>query len=114
MCLFFVRRLGAEARDLERNSDPLTEPLETVALKPKKANVSVKLVALAWAPYWVSPAGETAAVASELATAVPAPEVAVTKTLSECPTSSVTGRYDSALAPAIGAQFAPAASQRRH
>ena len=38
----------------------------------------------------------------------------MTKTLSECPTSSVTGRYDSAVAPVIASQFAPAASQRRH
>ena len=49
-----------------------------------------------------------------VAAAGPAPEVAVTKALIECPTSAVTGRYVSAVAPVIGAQFAPAASQRRH
>ena len=32
--------------------DPLTENLETIALKPTKANIVVKLVALAWTPYW--------------------------------------------------------------
>ena len=60
------------------------------------------------------PAGVTAAVGTVVALAVPAVEVAVTKTLSACPTSALTGRYDSAVAPEIGTQLAPAASQRRH
>jgi hypothetical protein len=42
----------AEAAALERTLDPQTEPLEKVSLKPTKANISVKLVTLAWAPYW--------------------------------------------------------------
>ena len=33
-------------------SDPQTEPLETVPLRPTKTNISVKLVALAWLPHW--------------------------------------------------------------
>ena len=33
-------------------TDPLNEKLETVSLKPTKANIAVKLVALAWAPHW--------------------------------------------------------------
>ena len=32
--------------------DPLNEKLETVSLKPSKANITVKLVALAWTPHW--------------------------------------------------------------
>ena len=32
--------------------DPLNERLETVSLKPTKAKITVKLVALAWAPHW--------------------------------------------------------------
>jgi hypothetical protein len=60
------------------------------------------------------PAGETAAVGTDVATAVPAPDVAVTKTLSECPTSVLTGRYDSRVAPEIAVQSAPAASHCRH
>jgi hypothetical protein len=32
--------------------DPLNEPLEPVSLKPTKANIAVKLVALAWTPHW--------------------------------------------------------------
>jgi hypothetical protein len=37
---------------LETKIDPSTETLETLSLKPKKANVSVTLVTLAWAPHW--------------------------------------------------------------
>ncbi|MEO5863467.1 MAG: ATP-binding protein, partial [Nitrospiraceae bacterium] len=33
-------------------TDPLNEKLESVSLKPTKANIAVKLVALAWAPHW--------------------------------------------------------------
>jgi len=41
----------SETAALERSFDPQTEPLETVSLKPTKANISIKLVTLAWAPY---------------------------------------------------------------
>jgi len=55
--------LEAEFQDetdaLLRRTDPLTEPLETVALRPKKTNITPKLVALAWAPVWVKPDGTT-------------------------------------------------------
>jgi hypothetical protein len=40
----------AEADSLAAAADPLTEKLETLSLKPTKANISVKLVALAWVP----------------------------------------------------------------
>jgi hypothetical protein len=33
-------------------TDPLNEKLETISLKPTKANIAVKLVALAWTPHW--------------------------------------------------------------
>jgi hypothetical protein len=42
----------AEAASLERSFDPQTEELGKVSLKPKKVNIDVKLVALAWAPHW--------------------------------------------------------------
>ena len=42
----------AEAAGVERLLDPQTEELAKVSLKPKKVNIDVKLVALAWAPYW--------------------------------------------------------------
>ena len=32
--------------------DPQSEPLETLALRPTKTNIAVKLVALAWLPHW--------------------------------------------------------------
>ena len=42
----------AEKEELAARIDPLTEELETVAIKPKKADITVELVALAWTPYW--------------------------------------------------------------
>ena len=42
----------SETVDLERLFDPQTEELDKISLKPKKVNIDVKLVALAWAPYW--------------------------------------------------------------
>jgi hypothetical protein len=41
-----------ETDALAAATDPLNERLETVSLKPTKANITVKLVALAWAPHW--------------------------------------------------------------
>ena len=40
-------------------TDPLNEKLETVSLKPTKANIAVKLVALAWTPHWRDSGGAT-------------------------------------------------------
>lgn len=42
----------SETSDLDRLFDPQTEELGKISLKPKKVNIDVKLVALAWAPYW--------------------------------------------------------------
>lgn len=42
----------AEAEALVAATDPLTEKLERLSLKPAKSNITVKLVALAWAPHW--------------------------------------------------------------
>ena len=41
-----------EADALAAATDPLTEQLDTVSLKPTKANIAVKLVGLAWTPNW--------------------------------------------------------------
>jgi hypothetical protein len=41
-----------ETDALAAAADPLNEKLETVSLKPTKANITVKLVALAWTPHW--------------------------------------------------------------
>jgi hypothetical protein len=40
----------AEAQALDERSDPSTEPLESVVIKPKKADISVQLVSLVWLP----------------------------------------------------------------
>jgi hypothetical protein len=42
----------AETDALAAATDPLSEKLETVSLKPTKANIAVKLVSLAWVPQW--------------------------------------------------------------
>jgi hypothetical protein len=47
----------AEADALAASTDLLTEPLETLALKPTRQNISVRLVTLAWAPHWRDRAG---------------------------------------------------------
>ena len=41
-----------ETDALAAATDPLNEKLESVSLKLTKANITVKLVALAWTPYW--------------------------------------------------------------
>ncbi|HET9479533.1 MAG TPA: hypothetical protein VFO72_09315 [Pyrinomonadaceae bacterium] len=48
----------AEAATLERSFDPATEPLDTLSLKPTKANINVKLLTLVWVPYWHDANGE--------------------------------------------------------
>ena len=47
----------AETEALSAATDPLTEKLETLSLKPTKSNIAIKLVALAWAPHWQDGSG---------------------------------------------------------
>ena len=42
----------AETEAIEKSFDPQTESLETISVKPTKANITVMLTSLAWAPYW--------------------------------------------------------------
>jgi hypothetical protein len=42
----------SESEALAESTDPLNEKLELIAIKPTKANIAVKLVALAWTPFW--------------------------------------------------------------
>lgn len=42
----------SESDALAAATDPLNEKLETISIKPTKANIVVKLVALAWTPHW--------------------------------------------------------------
>ena len=42
----------SESEALASATDPLNEKLESIATRPTKANIAVKLVALAWTPHW--------------------------------------------------------------
>ena len=48
----------AETATLEKSYDAETESLETVTLKPTKADINVKILSLVWTPYWHSPDGQ--------------------------------------------------------
>jgi hypothetical protein len=54
-------QFDAEAAQIAQQCDPQTEPLETVTLKPKKTNITVRSLVLAWAPYWQSGGTESPA-----------------------------------------------------
>ncbi len=45
-------KFKAEVEELEAKINPMAEVLEVVVIKPKKKDVTVKLVALAWVPAW--------------------------------------------------------------
>jgi len=49
----------AETQELASRIDPLTESLETVTIKPKKADITVDLVGLVWAPHWQDAQGKS-------------------------------------------------------
>jgi len=51
-------KLKEETEALQSSTDPQTETLEKVSLKPTKSNISVKLVTLVWAPYWQDGQGQ--------------------------------------------------------
>jgi hypothetical protein len=42
----------SESAALAARIDPAAESLETINIKPKKADINVQLVALVWVPYW--------------------------------------------------------------
>ena len=50
----------AETAASEQAAESLSEALETITMKPTKANITVKILSLAWAPYWHNTQGETA------------------------------------------------------
>jgi len=49
----------AEMDAIEKSGDPQTEALETTIVKPTKANITIKLLGLAWAPHWRDAQGQT-------------------------------------------------------
>jgi hypothetical protein len=44
---------------MEATFDPATEALETISIRPKKANVKIESVTLTWTPYWQATDGTT-------------------------------------------------------
>jgi hypothetical protein len=53
------RELEDELGRLTAAGDPLTDPLETVVVRPKKTHIAVRLIALAWVPHWQDAGGRT-------------------------------------------------------
>jgi hypothetical protein len=53
-------KFKAEVDGLGGKVDPATIALTTKSIKPKKTNIAVQAVALAWAPYWQGPSGGAA------------------------------------------------------
>jgi hypothetical protein len=51
----------SESEALVAATDPLNEKLETISIKPTKANIAVKLVALVWTPHWRDKSGSLTA-----------------------------------------------------
>jgi len=47
----------AQADELAARIDPATETLETISIRPKKSDIQVQAIALAWAPYWQNEQG---------------------------------------------------------
>jgi hypothetical protein len=54
-------QLQTESQELEAKIDAQNEQLETVSIRPKKTNISIQLVALAWAPFWDDQSGSVTA-----------------------------------------------------
>jgi hypothetical protein len=48
----------SETAELEQTTDVQSEALETVTLKPTKANIAIKHFSLAWAPFWHDEQGQ--------------------------------------------------------
>ncbi|HSS30378.1 MAG TPA: ATP-binding protein, partial [Nitrospiraceae bacterium] len=42
----------SESESLAAATDPLNEKFESIAIRPTKSNIAIKLVTLAWSPYW--------------------------------------------------------------
>ena len=53
------KEFKAETDELAAKSDPNLEELQSITLRPAKKDITVKLVALAWLPYWQIPNGGT-------------------------------------------------------
>ena len=47
-----------EADTLASRLNPQEEALETVTVRPKKSDITIRLVGLSWVPFWMDPQGE--------------------------------------------------------
>ncbi|HNW59279.1 MAG TPA: DUF87 domain-containing protein [bacterium] len=52
------QELNQEITQIEEQTDPMQQPLETASLRPKKGDITVRLTALVWLPYWQSSDGK--------------------------------------------------------
>ncbi len=52
------QELNLEIARIEEQTDPMAQPLEATALRPKKGDITVRLTALVWLPYWQSSDGK--------------------------------------------------------
>ena len=43
-------QIASECADVQSRTDPMSEQLDTIEIRPKKANISVKLACLGWNP----------------------------------------------------------------
>jgi hypothetical protein len=59
MAADLAEEFKAETEALDKSFDSQTESLETITLKPTKTNIGVKILSLAWAPYWQDTQGQT-------------------------------------------------------
>ena len=48
----------SESEALSAATDPVNEKLESISIKPTKANITVKFVTLAWTPHWQDAKGQ--------------------------------------------------------
>ena len=48
----------AETQALQSQSDPMNERLETISVKPKKKDINLRVIALAWTPQWRDERGD--------------------------------------------------------
>ncbi len=48
----------AETQALQTQSDPMNERLETISIKPKKKDINLRVIALAWTPQWRDERGD--------------------------------------------------------
>ncbi len=53
-------KLKTEIEAYAASTDPLHETLETITVRPKKTNISVRFLSLAWAPHWQKADGSIA------------------------------------------------------